>query len=1294
MGFALGEVLSLREAIHNLPTGWRLEKTAEADVPITISIMLKQPRMNELKSKLDRISDPAHAEYGQHLTRDEAKAYQAHDQKSLELLHSWLISNEITNVITDGSTVTIASQTAKINRILNTRLAYYSFQGSPSVLRAQSYSLPQFLDGHVEFVYPISNFMSPPQFKRRSRPAQKMTAISTVADDQPCPAGVTPACLKSLYNVSYVNAIEPIESPARLGIAGFLEQWIKYDDVTEFLARYSPELGPLNYNFTVATLNNGTNPQPDEPDSRAGLEASLDVEYAMSLAYPANVIYYSAGGRGEKIDRDGNLLPSNRSDNEPYLEFAQHLLALEEDEVPHVLSISYADDEQSVPSPYAARVCDLFALVAARGVTILSGSGDGGAAGIGQNQCYSNDDEKRKAFLPTFPASCPYVTAVGATGNTLPLEAAEFSTGGFSNYFARPEWQKDVVDEYITALNGSHKGLYNESGRAFPDISAAGTNYVIQVGGYETDVLGTSASTPVVAALLALVNDSRLKAGKNSTGWLNPVLYSSTVREALQDVTTGVSQNCVFGDDKEPGWESIKGYDCVTGLGSIGDFQKLLAVHTASSTTRAHPILRHSPNSRHAVLSIMPILEVKSTSSDLLQHIADGVGKAKKVVIITGAGISTNSGIPDFRSENGLYSLIQAQFENAEAGEGKDADSQATGFVVSGRPTKRRRISHSIEGPTEQEESEQSNQSLENGKGRDEGNALTKSIGADRESFALRVKNEPAISGTGATALSGGPSKRVTRSQSARRPPLPRHVTQSSTLSNATPKILEGETFSSSPLSSPPPILFDPYENANSTENSSQESVGSSDASDTEDTQNSLGLLSSQPSSSSIRNMKGRDLFDCNIWADPLKTSVFYRFATTLRQKIREVEPTATHRFIAQLRDVGKLARVYTQNIDEIEKKIGLSTDLKSGAGNRRRKSAKQQILDVEQDCKENAESTKAEEDPSKVDTAQASQASQVSEVSGRIGTRSVLAPDRGVECVFLHGSLHSLRCFLCGKLCDWDEDGRESCTMSGEQPECPHCAGATAARQEKGKRALGVGKLRPDIVLYGEEHPQSDLISPIVQHDLSASPDLLLILGTSLRVHGLKVMVREFAKAVHNKGGMVVFINLTKPSESAWGDIIDYWIEWDCDAWVDDLKDRKPHLWLSPDEILESEKQKREALAEKKRENMAKKQEGLKDKRRHTIELGKSRPPPKNPSAMRNDYHCGAYVMWEIFQSLAKISNRPFEDFGYVPSSTSRPSAPLPAVDNPIPKAPTATARSRPTVKGKRPRKSAPAAL
>lgn len=42
----------------------------------------------------------------------------------------------------------------------------------------------------------------------------------------------------------------------------------------------------------------------------------------------------------------------------------------------------------------------------------------------------------------------------------------------------------------------------------------------------------------------------------------------------------------------------------------------------------------------------MPLLHVQAGSADQLQDIADALWKARKVVVVTGAGISTNSGIP------------------------------------------------------------------------------------------------------------------------------------------------------------------------------------------------------------------------------------------------------------------------------------------------------------------------------------------------------------------------------------------------------------------------------------------------------------------------------------------------------------------------------------------------------------------------------------------------------------------------------------------------------------------------
>ena len=67
--------------------------------------------------------------------------------------------------------------------------------------------------------------------------------------------------------------------------------------------------------------------------------------------------------------------------------------------------------------------------------------------------------------------------------------------------------------------------------------------------------------------------------------------------------------------------------------------------------------------------------------------------------------------------------------------------------------------------------------------------------------------------------------------------------------------------------------------------------------------------------------------------------------------------------------------------------------------------------------------------------------------------------------------------------------------------------------------------------------------------------------MGTSLKTHGVRNLVKDFAKVIYNRqAGKVVFVNLTKPAKS-WDGVIDYWVEWDCDAWVKDLMGRQPAL-------------------------------------------------------------------------------------------------------------------------------------
>ena len=49
------------------------------------------------------------------------------------------------------------------------------------------------------------------------------------------------------------------------------------------------------------------------------------------------------------------------------------------------------------------------------------------------------------------------------------------------------------------------------------------------------------------------------------------------------------------------------------------------------------------------------------TQKELIEEVADLIVKSKRVVVFTGAGISTESGIPDFRGPDGLWTKFDPE---------------------------------------------------------------------------------------------------------------------------------------------------------------------------------------------------------------------------------------------------------------------------------------------------------------------------------------------------------------------------------------------------------------------------------------------------------------------------------------------------------------------------------------------------------------------------------------------------------------------------------------------------------
>jgi tripeptidyl-peptidase I len=152
-----------------------------------------------------------------------------------------------------------------------------------------------------------------------------------------------------------------------------------------------------------------------------------------------------------------------------------------------------------------------------------------------------------------------------------------------------------VVKGYFTKaadLGKSPVAGYAANGRAYPDISLAGINYVVVVGGTTYAVSGTSASCPAVAGFISNINAARLAVGKGSVGWINPTLYKNGT-SYMNDITSG-DNLCVGGSPCcTTGFHATPGWDPATGLGSM-NYRKMetafVGYGSQSTGTRTIPL--------------------------------------------------------------------------------------------------------------------------------------------------------------------------------------------------------------------------------------------------------------------------------------------------------------------------------------------------------------------------------------------------------------------------------------------------------------------------------------------------------------------------------------------------------------------------------------------------------------------------------------------------------------------------------------------------------------------------------
>ncbi|KAH0372810.1 subtilisin-like protein, partial [Aureobasidium melanogenum] len=568
--FALFACVSglLMDKVDHVPQGWSEIGSPSPSIRFKLSIALIPANKKLLHETLVNISTPGHEDYGKHLNVSELKAVVRPSENSTNAVLTFLEDSGIprSDFEQHGDWIDFTADIETADRMMNASFnRYREDTGRGIIIRTQQYSLPDEVARHVDMVAPTTQF--PRVFRPRKPGSVHLDqTLPKSIDSNDCNSTITPECLRKLYNLPMTSTLKNTSAHGHIGIAGFLAEYPHQRDFDLFAETFAPYLfSSVQPRFV--SIDGGE--QNHSTYSLLG-EGSLDVQYAAAIGYPVPVQYYYTHGLG--VDEEEHPLQNlTGSATELDIILLRYLRDLPKSSLPHTLSVSYGGLEKTLPIAYARKICDMYGELGARGVTVMVSSGDDGPG----RSCRGKHG---KRLDPMFPATCPYVTSVGGTQFIDPESAGIISSGGFSDIFPRPEWQEKEVNDYLDILGTSLSGMYNSSGRGFPDVSAQMMNYwVVHNSQATAENSGTSASAPTVAGIVGLVNSALIGAGKSPLGFMNPFLYS-VARKAFQDVDDGGSKGCLRRlQGSTVSLNATKGWDPISGIGTP-DFQKLLSI--------------------------------------------------------------------------------------------------------------------------------------------------------------------------------------------------------------------------------------------------------------------------------------------------------------------------------------------------------------------------------------------------------------------------------------------------------------------------------------------------------------------------------------------------------------------------------------------------------------------------------------------------------------------------------------------------------------------------------------------
>ncbi|CAO1630437.1 unnamed protein product [Jaminaea pallidilutea] len=608
----------LLKATTSIPSSWKSLGKAPAKNVMQFSLYLNSPDRSGLAAKMEQISKDPRSPW---LTQAQLAPYITPSSDAQKAVVASLTAAGIPagNISFSGlkDRVIVNTSVSLAQKYFNTTITNYSHEGKDAVPKATNVTLPSTIANSVYSVgtllafadyVPSANMMKTfpsagdvqPKRTTTKRRADDLDEEATLVARQTSSSTPPSSCVSSgnhYYNypkclIDIYGLPQPKKSLRRrndLAVVGYLGENMSQNDLTRALSLFrSDQPNAAAYKMTVTDLygasTNGSNPTG---------EAALDAQIIASLTYPLQTTFYNIG------DSSGNTIGADVGDI--FLTSLQMFIEMDASTRPSVVAISYGILDESGMTATANAMCNAAQVLSALGTTVVLASGDTGPDSVARaaSPNYPDNSGYCPALRSGYPAGCPYILSVGATGGYGSSEQPAYygmpsglsgaswpfaSGAGFSKLWSTPDYQASGLSSWATNPNklwtNATAGQYTSSGRAFPDIMALGIDYPIIMNNNAYLQAGTSMSAPVVGSIIALLNDLLLNAGKATAGWVQPMFYANP--SAFTDHQIGGAWwKCGAGTEQTAqayGFSCTPGWDAASGLGSP-NFAKLRALY-------------------------------------------------------------------------------------------------------------------------------------------------------------------------------------------------------------------------------------------------------------------------------------------------------------------------------------------------------------------------------------------------------------------------------------------------------------------------------------------------------------------------------------------------------------------------------------------------------------------------------------------------------------------------------------------------------------------------------------------